>query len=173
LLGKFEGRTDDIKQRAAALGLSPAEQSALAEYHIANVDVNAANLKKTAGPGAVSDAEQKVNREAGVDPTKIPALGAYNAMSQSKFDADKARWKADWATTTTATNALELDKQWRQESSRLTKIYADIARERAKFISDNGATTMAVKEGYKRYPIPEYTPGEGWKKTRPLSSFNR
>jgi len=173
LLGKFEGRTDDIKQRAAALGLSPAEQSALAEYHIANVDVNAANLKKSAGAGSVSDAEQKVNREAGVDPTKIPALGAYNAMSQSKFDADKARWKADWASTSTATNALELDKQWRQESSRLTKIYSDIAKERARFIADNGSTTAAVKEGYKRFPIPDYVPGEGWKKTRPLSSFNR
>lgn len=173
LLGKFEGRTDDIKQRAAALGLSPAEQSALAEYHIANVDVNAANLKKSAGAGSVSDAEQKVNREAGVDPTKIPALGAYNAMSQSKFDADKARWKADWASTSTATNALELDKQWRQESNRLTKIYSDIAKERARFIADNGSTTAAVKEGYKRFPIPDYVPGEGWKKTRPLSSFNR
>jgi hypothetical protein len=137
------------------------------------VDVNSANLKKTAGPGAVSDAEQKVNREAGVDPTKVPALGAYNAMSQSKFDADKARWKADWASTSTATNALELDKQWRQESSRLTKIYSDIAKERIKFIADNGSTTAAVKEGYKRFPIPEYDPSEGWKKTRPLSSFNR
>lgn len=174
LLGKYEGKVDDIKQRAAALGLSPAEQSALAEYQIANVDINAANLKKTAGAGSVSDAEQKVNKEAGIDPTKVPALGAYNAMSQGKFDADKARWKADWADTQPATNALQLDKAWRQESSRLTDIYSNIAKERIKFITDNGSTTMAVKEGYKRFPIPEYDPQSGgWKKTKPLSSFNR
>ena len=173
LLGRFEGKADDIKQRAAALGLNPAEQSALAEYQIANVDVNAANLRKTAGAGSVSDAEQKVNREAGVDPTKVPALGAYNAISQSKFDADKARWKADWAENHPATNALQLDKAWRQESSRLTDLYSNIAKDRLKYITENGSTTAAVKEGYKRFPIPEYVPGEGWKKTKPLSSFNR
>jgi len=174
LLGRFEGNVDDIKQRAAALGLSPAEQSALAEYQIANVNVNAANLKKVAGAGSVSDAEQKVNREAGVDPTKVPALGAYNAMAQSQFDADKQRYKADWATTSTATNALQLDKDWRKESQKLTEIYTNIAKDRAKFIADNGSTTAAVKEGYKRYPIPEYDPNTGtWKKTKPLSSFNR
>tara|TARA_R110000868_G_scaffold10237_1_gene50173 strand:+ start:462 stop:2588 length:2127 start_codon:yes stop_codon:yes gene_type:complete len=174
LLGKFEGRTDDIKQRAAALGLSPAEQSALAEYQIANVAVNSANLKKTAGPGAVSDAEQKVNREAGVDPTKVPALGAYNAMAQSQFDADKQRYKGDWAESNPAQNALQLDKAWRVESQKLTGIYSEIAKERAKFIASNGSTTAAVKEGYKRFPIPEYDPSSGqWKKTKPLTSYNR
>ncbi len=35
-------------------------------------------MKQTAGPGSVSDAEQRANRESNVDPTKIPALGAYN-----------------------------------------------------------------------------------------------
>ena len=163
-----------IRERAAALGLNSAEQSAFSEYQIANVAVNAANLKKTAGAGSVSDAEQTVNRQAGVDPTKVPALGAYNAMAQSKFDADKARWKADWAENHPATNALQLDKAWRQESSRLTDVYSTIARDRIKYIAENGSTTAAVREGYKRFPIPEYDPQSGqWKKTKPLSSYNR
>jgi hypothetical protein len=174
LLGKFEGKDNDIRQRAAALGLNPAEQSALAEYQIANVDINAANLKKTAGAGSVSDAEQTVNRQAGVDPTKVPALGAYNAMAQGKFDADKARWKADWAENHPATNALQLDKAWRQESSRLTDVYSTIARDRINYIAKNGSTTAAVREGYKLFPIPEYDPQSGqWKKTKPMSNYNR
>jgi len=172
LLGSYEGKVDDVKQRAAALGLNSAEQSALAEYQIANVAVNSANLKKTAGPGSVSDAEQKVNREAGVDPTKVPALAAYNAMAQSKFDADKSRYKADWAESSPATNALQLDKAWRKESQSLTEVYTNIAKQRAKFIADNQSTTMAVKEGYKRYPIPEYDPNTGqWKKTKPMTDI--
>ena len=162
----------EVSQRLALLNLSPQEKSALMEYNIANQRINAATLKQTAGPGAVSDAEQKANRESNVDPTKIPALGAYNAMAQSQFEGDKARYKADWALTQPATNALQLDKAWRKESQQLTKTYIDIAKQRAQYISSMGGTTAAVREGYKRFPIPEYDPEtESWKKTKPLSQI--
>lgn len=164
----------EVSQRLALLNLTPEEKSALMEYNIANQRINAATLKQTAGPGSVSDAEQRANRESNVDPTKIPALGAYNAMAQSQFSGDLARYKADWADKQPATNALQLDKAWRKESSQLSQMYGDIAKQRAEYISNNGATTNAVKEGYKRFPIPEYDPQtETWKKTKPLSSFNR
>jgi hypothetical protein len=142
------------------------------EYNIANQKINAATLKQTAGAGSVSDAEQKANRESNVDPTKIPALGAFNAMAQSQFDGDRARYKADWALTQPAQNRLELDKAWRKEGQRLTKIYEDMARERIKFINQNGSTYNAVREGYRRYPVPEYDPESGtWKKTKPLTQI--
>ena len=162
----------EVSQRLAQLNLSPAEKAALQEYNIANQQINAATLKRTAGAGSVSDAEQKANKESNVDPTKIPALGAYNAMAQSQFDADKARWKADWALNSTATNALQLDKEWRRESQRLSDIYRDIAVQRIKFINANGNTYNAVREGYRRFPVPEYDPGSGtWKKTKPLGAI--
>jgi len=174
LLGKTTATDDQIRERAAQLGLNREEQAALAEYNIANAKINAATLKQTAGAGSVSDAEQRANREMNVDPTKIPGLGAYNAMAQSQFSGDLARYKADWASTHPATNALQLDKAWRKESQQLTEMYANIAKERAKFITDNGATTPAVKEAYKRYPVPEYDPAtEKWKKTKPLTAYER
>ena len=162
----------EVSQRLALLGLTPNEKSALMEYNIANQKINAATLKQTAGAGSVSDAEQKANRESNVDPTKIPALGAFNAMAQSQFDGDRARYKADWALTQPAQNRLELDKAWRKEGQRLTKIYEDMARERIKFINQNGSTYNAVREGYRRYPVPEYDPESGtWKKTKPLTQI--
>jgi hypothetical protein len=174
LIGKTTATDDQIRERAAALGLNREEQAALAEYNIANAKINAATLKQTAGAGSVSDAEQRANREMNVDPTKIPGLGAYNAMAQSQFEGDKARYKADWASTHPATNALQLDKAWRKESQKLTEMYTEIAKQRAKFINDNGATTPAVKEAYKRFPVPEYDPAtETWKKTKPLSAYER
>ena len=144
------------------------------EYNTANQKINAATLKQTAGPGSVSDAEQRANREANVDPTKVPALGAFNAMAQSQFDGDRARYKADWALTSPATNALQLDKEWRKENQRLSDMYRTTATERAQFIAANGGTTAAVQQGYKRFPVPEYDAETGtWKKTRPLNSYER
>lgn len=162
----------EVSQRLALLNLTPSEKSALQEFNIANQKINVATLKQTAGAGSVSDAEQKANRESNVDPTKIPALGAYNAMAQSQFDGDRARWKADWAIKQPATNRIELDAAWRKESQRLSKIYEDMARERIKFINQNGNTYNAVREGYRRFPVPEYDPDTNtWKKTKPLGAI--
>jgi len=171
--GQFKPEAE-VSQRLAQLDLTPQEKSALAEYNIANQRINAATLKQNSGPGSISDTEQRANREANVDPTKIPALGAYNAMAQSQFNGDLARYKGDWSQNSSAQNALQLDKEWRKESQKLIDMYANIAKERAKFIASTGGTPAAVKEGYRRYPIPEYDPQtETWKKTKPLEEIFR
>lgn len=162
----------EVSQRLAQLNLTSQEKSALTEYNIANQRINAATLKQTAGPGSVSDAEQRANRESNVDPTKVPALGAYNAMAQSQFSGDLARYKGDWADSQPATNALQLDKAWRKESQSLSEVYGNIAKQRAQYIAGNGATTAAVREGYRKFPIPEYDPNSGtWKKTKPIAEI--
>jgi hypothetical protein len=162
----------EVSQRLALLNLTSQERTALEEYNIANQRINAATLKQTAGPGSVSDAEQRANRESNVDPTKVPALGAYNAMAQSQFSGDLARYKGDWADSQPATNALQLDKAWRKESQSLSEVYGNIAKQRAQYIAGNGATTAAVREGYRKFPIPEYDPNSGtWKKTKPIAEI--
>lgn len=172
LLGKVSASDDQIRERAAALGLNRDEQAALADYNNLNATVNAQTLKSTAGAGSVSDAEQRANRERNVDPTKMPALAAYNGMAQSQFNGDMARYKADWAQTSPAANALQLDKDWRKESQRLTQVYTDMAKKRLDYIVQNGSTAAAVKEGYRRFPVPEYDPQtESWKKTKPLGEI--
>jgi len=174
VLGKVSVPDDKLRERAAALGLNRDEQTALAEYNNMNATINARTLKSTAGPGSVSDAEQQANRERNVDPTKVPALGAYNSMAQSQFNADLARYKGDWAPNSTASNALQLDKEWRKEQKKLVDTYTTISKDRLDYITKNGSTAAAVKQGYVRFPVPEYDPTqERWIKTKPITSYDR
>ena len=172
--GQFRN-PDDVSKRIAELNLSPAERSALIEFNSLNQNINAATLKKNAGAGSVSDAEQRANREANVDIGKIPALGAYNIMAQTQFDADKSRYKADWAVSSkhNAQNSIELEREWRKEVQSVNKFYEQMARERARWMAANGINNPnAVPEAYRRYPVPEYDPVAGrWIKTRPLDSL--
>lgn len=172
IIGGVFKEPKDVSDRLAQLNLDPATRSALEEYNISNAAINRATLKATAGAGSVSDAEQEANRKSNVDPTKIPALGGFNSMAQSQFNGDLAQYKGDWALDQKATNVLQLEKAWRKESARMSSIYRDIAEQRIKYINENGNSTAAVKEGYKRFPIPEYDPQSGtWKKTKPLSQI--
>lgn len=172
--GQFRN-PDDVSKRIAELNLSPAERSALIEFNSLNQNINAATLRKNAGAGSVSDAEQRANREANVDIGKIPALGAYNIMAQTQFDADKSRYKADWAVSSkhNAQNSIELEREWRKEVQSVNKFYEQMARERARWLAANGVNNPnAVPEAYRKFPVPEYDPATGrWIKTRPLDNI--
>jgi hypothetical protein len=174
LAGKVSEPADKIRERAAALGLNREEQSAVAEYAIANAEISAKTLRSTSGPGSVSDAEQAANRERNVDVTKIPMLGGYNSMAQSQFNGDLAKYKGDWSVDSRATNTAQLEKDWRKEKQRLTDTYIDLAKQRVDYIGKMGNTAAAIKQGYILYPVPEYDAATGtWKKTKPLTSFER
>jgi hypothetical protein len=172
LLGKVSEPADEIRQRAAQLGLNPSEQSAVAEYAIANAEINAKTLKSTAGPGSVSDAEQAANRQRNVDVTKIPMLGGYNAMAQSQFNADLAKYKGDWSVNSKASNTAQLESEWRKEKQKITNSYIDIAKQRLDYISKNGNSSVAIKQGYTFYPVPTYdNVTNTWSIKKPLSEI--
>ena len=178
MLGKVTEPADKIRERAAALGLNPAEQSVAAEYAIANAEINAKTLKGTSGPGPVSDAEQKINQARNIDPTQVPMLGGYNAMAQSLFSGDLAKYKGDWVVDAKASNVAELEKLWRKEKQGIQQIYLDMAKQRLDYITKMGSTPAAIQNGYRIYPVPQYDPNAnggqgGWIKTKPLTSFNR
>ena len=178
LIGKVSKPEDEIRQRAAALGLNPQEQSVAVEYAIMNADINSKTLKSTAGSAQVSDAEQKLNQARNVDITKVPMLGGYNAMAQSQFAGDLAKYRGDWATTVKAGNTAELERLWRREKDGINKLYLDSAKQRVEYIAKMGSTAAAIKEGYKLYPVPRYDPtlnnGQGgWINKKPIGNYER
>lgn len=167
-----------IRERLAQLGLSANAISALREFEAANIRIAANTLKEIAGPGAVSEAEQRVNREANLDIATTPLLGTYNIMAQSQFAADMKRYKSDYAAGTghSATNVGQFERDWRKISTDLGKAYTEIARKRAEFISKNGGTPDAVRQGYAKYPVPQYDPSMndgqgGWRYLKPLEDI--
>jgi hypothetical protein len=174
LAGKVGKTEDEISNRIAELNITPAAKSALREYNALNAQIAGQTLRETAGPGAVSDAEQAANRARNVDITKSPMLGAYNIMGQSQFNGDLQRYKADLAATTTAPNATSFDRDFRKTQSELIKAYREVTEARLKFMDANGGANnpAAVREGYKRYPVPEYDPQSGnWRYLKPLDKI--
>ena len=143
-----------------------------------NADINSKTLKSTAGSAQVSDAEQKLNQARNVDITKVPMLGGYNAMAQSQFAGDLAKYRGDWATTVKAGNTAELERLWRREKDGINKLYLDSAKQRVEYIAKMGSTAAAIKEGYKLYPVPRYDPtlnnGQGgWINKKPIGNYER
>lgn len=171
--GKFKPEAE-VSQRLAQLNISPAVKSALTEYNALNAQIAGQTLRETAGPGSVSDAEQAANRARNVDITKTPMLGVYNMMGQSQFSGDLQRYKADLAASdqNKSTNATQFDRQFRGISTELTNAYRKIAESRLDYIQRNGSTPDAIREGYKKYPVPEYDPQTGnWKYLKPLNEI--
>ena len=176
--GKVSAPEDEIRQRAAALGLNREEQSAVAEYAISNAEINAKTLKSTAGGSQVSDAEQKLNQARNIDVTKVPMLGGYNAMAQSQFNGDVAKYRGDFAINSKASNTAQLEAEWRREKEKVTKMYTDMAKQRLDYMAGFGNTPAAIKEGYRRFPVPQYDSNAnggqgGWIKTKPIASYDK
>ena len=164
----------DASKRIAELNVSPAVKSALQEFNALNAQIAGQTLRETAGPGSVSDAEQQANRARNVDITRAPMLGAYNIMGQSQFNADIQRYKADLAAgpANTAASATAFDRDFRRHQAELIKSYREVTEARLKFIQENGMGPGAIREGYKRYPVPEYDASSGnWKYLKPLDQI--
>ena len=173
MLGKVVPEKE-ISERAAELNLSSTALSALQQYNSLNAQIAGQTLRETAGPGAVSDAEQAANRARNVDITKAPMLGAYNMMSQSQFSGDLQRYKADLSANTTAPNATAFDRDFRRTQAELIKAYRDTTDARLNFIDKNGGATnpAAIREGYKRFPVPQYDAASGqWQYLKPLEKI--
>lgn len=164
----------DASKRIAELNISPQAKAALQEYNALNAQIAGQTLRETAGPGSVSDAEQQANRARNVDITRAPMLGAYNMMAQSQFNADLQRYKSDLAAgpNNTAPNATAFDRDFRRHQAELIKAYREVTEARLKFIQENGSGPGAIREGYKRYPVPEYDPSTGsWRYLKPLDQI--
>ena len=163
-----------LSDRMTQLNISPMVKSALTEYNALNAQIAGQTLRETAGPGSVSDAEQQANRARNVEITKTPMLGAYNMMAQSQFNADIQRYKSDLAAgpNNTATSATAFDRDFRRHQAELIKSYREVTEARLKFIQENGMGPGAIREGYKRYPVPEYDASSGnWKYLKPLDQI--
>jgi len=181
-------RTDEeLSTRVASLGLNQRQKDVLMNQIALNRQVAPFTLKQNAGPGSVSDAEQKANREAAVNIARVPLYTAVTMLSKDQFDKDLSvareafRTQNRELTTTDSFNAA-----WNKEKARLSREYDQIYADRAKYIGkyyQDGANPRAITEAYKHYPVPEYNRETGsWnygtdfarKSARPrLDSFNR
>ena len=183
--GTFKSQ-EDLSARIAKLNFKDDAQGRQAKAAMAEIDnlqrqIAPSTLKAVAGAGAVSEAEQKANRETIGDVTRLPAYTAYSINTRDIFNKDIKIAERDWAQANPQKSDLQHGAAWAIEKKRLQQEYDNIYRARAEYVAKHGSTVEAARSAFKYYPVPEYSPGAGWTygaysdkaRRNPLSSFNR
>jgi len=183
ITGQFKDQTD-LSTRVAALNLTPRQKDVLYTQIGLNNQIAPLTLRANAGPGAVSDAEQKANREANVDISRQPLYSGLTLMTRDQFEKDKSIAKNDFRSSNPEIRKTDaLNKAWASQEKRANEAYDSIYAARAAYIAKhnpNNSNPGAVVDAFKYYPVPTWT-GSSWdygteyaKKAarRPLGSFN-
>jgi hypothetical protein len=154
-------RTDEeLSQRVASLDLTQRQKDVLYNQLALNRQVAPLTLKQNAGAGSVSDAEQKANREANINITRVPLYSAVTMLSRDQFDKDLAVARQNFRNQNRNLTTVDaFNSAWNREKSRLGKEYEQIYAERARYIAkyyNNGANPGAIVDAYRHYPVPEF-----------------
>lgn len=173
LSGRFSGQEGGAA-RADELGkinLNPNEKAALAEFANLTMNINQKTLRAASGPGAVSDAEQRANKEANLQfVERLEPMMVVNELFRSQFTSDLAAAKADALNRGDFKTRKEFDTYWNTESAKLTKQYGAIYKARLEMLkpyleavqkNPGDATALqrrrdAIMHSMTVYPAPEY-----------------
>jgi len=164
---------EEKKQLADDLGqvmnkLTESEQGALQEFVNLNTVVNAKTLRANAGPGAVSDAEQRANKEANVgNVDRIPAYAAMAGLHRSQFNGDLAASKQAFLQDNPQIKTTsEFNSAWQKQEAMRLKEYQAIAKARFDVMGKAPASTASpeaikayrdrVFRAFEAYPAPQY-----------------
>jgi len=165
----------DIKD----LGLKEGERAALEQILNLNMGINQKTLRANAGPGAVSNIEQKINANSNLSNlAQTTPLGALQTMYGSKFNNDLAHAKSVFAQNRPDLNTdLTFNREWDKEQTKWMKAYEGIAEARAEFLKPfrppAGATAEQLNafkdktyKAFEMYPAPTFDPsappGKQW-----------
>jgi len=156
--GNFQD-ADEVSKKIANLDLKQTEKDALYNFNMLNTRINSLTLKQNAGPGAISDAEQRANKAANVDVVRAPVVGAFTQLTRGQFMADMDLYKNDWLSQRPEIQTQQqFQKAWSAEERRLKDQYDSIYGKRAEYIGKHGSTPDAAVAGFKYYPQPVYNP---------------
>lgn len=173
LSGRFSGQEGGA-QRADELGkiaLNPNEKAALSEFANLTANINQKTLRAASGPGAVSDAEQRANKEANLQfVERLEPLMVVNELNRSQFNSDLAAAKADFLNRNQFNTRKSFDSAWNTEQAKLVKQYEGIYKARLAYLKpyleavqknpgDEAAIQRrrdAIMHSMNVYPAPEY-----------------
>ena len=183
ITGQFKDQAD-LSTRVAALNLTPRQKDVLYTQIGLNNQIAPLTLRANAGPGAVSDAEQKANREANVDIARQPLYSGLTLMTRDQFEKDKSIAKNDFRSSNPEIRKTDaLNKAWAAQEKQANQAYDGIYAARAAYIAKHNPGNKnpgAVVDAFKYYPVPTWN-GSSWdygteyaKKAarKPLGSFN-
>jgi hypothetical protein len=185
LSGRFSGSEGGAERATelGKLGLSETEKSAITEFANLTQSINQKTLREAAGPGAVSDAEQRANKQANITFIERTDPGmAVNELYRSQFYGDLAAAKADMLNKGQYKTRKEFDTAWSKKQGEYIKQYEGIYAARInlikpfndeyqKLVDQNGPKDKieaalarrrdAIRYGMELYPPPAYDSSTG------------
>ena len=164
IAGNFKS-VDDLSGRIGQLNLSQRQKDVLYRQINLSRQIDPLTLKANAGAGAVSDAEQRANRQANIDITRQTLYSAATDMTRQQFFNDLGQAKLAFSNARPDLNTrAKFDAAWSAEKRKIEEQYAKIFEARAAYIqkyNPDGSRPGAVVDAFKHYPVPEYNSETG------------
>jgi len=184
--GNFE-KVDDMSTRIKQAGLDERTKQVLQVQLQRQREVTPLLIREVAPVGSITDFEQRMAKEAGIDVLRQGLYASLTNLTRSQFQSDMAAYKSVFAERNPQLRTRqEFDRAWNAEKSRLDASYRQVYSDRAKYLgqynrdgSNNNATIVAFRD---HYPVPTFDQSTGQfrfsgfsrkAERAPLSSFER
>jgi hypothetical protein len=184
--GSFD-KVDDMSARIKQSGLDERTKQVLQIQLQRQREVTPLLIREVAPVGAITDFEQRMAKEAGIDVLRQGLYASLTNLTRSQFQSDMAAYKAVFAERNPELRTrAEFDRAWNAEKSRLDASYRQVYTDRAKYLGqynrdgrNNNATIVAFRD---HYPVPTFDPSTGQfrfggysrnAERPPLSTFER
>lgn len=158
--GNFE-KVDDMSSRIKATGLDPRMKEVLQIQLQRQREVTPLLIREVAPVGSITDFEQRMAKDAGVDITRQGLYASLTNLTRNQFQSDMAAYKAAFKANNPQLQTREqFESAWQTEKARLDAVYKRVYEDRARYIgkynadgSNNNATVVAFRD---HYPVPQF-----------------
>jgi hypothetical protein len=126
----------DFYKEISNIKLSEPERAALENFGNLNMEINSKTLKANTGGGQISNAEQKINKEANLaNIAEQTPLASLQGLYRSQFQGNLNTYKQYYASNQPDLNTdAKFAAAWQKEQARLSRAYTGIMEARAEYL---------------------------------------
>jgi hypothetical protein len=158
--GNFE-KVDDMSTRIRASSMDQRMKDVLQVQLQRQREVTPLLIREVAPVGTITDFEQRMAKDAGIDVTRQGLYASLTNLTRSEYQSDMAAYKASFkAQNPNLQTREQFESAWQQEKAKLDAVYRRIYEQRAQYIgkynkdgSNNNATVVAFRD---HYPTPRF-----------------
>jgi hypothetical protein len=161
IAGNFEKDTD-LSARIKAVGITDPRMKQVLQVQLQQQrEVTPLLIREVAPVGAITDFEQRMAKEAGIDVTRQGLYASLTNLTRSEYQSDMAAYKAVFKSNNPQLQTRQqFDTAWNQEKARLDSVFKRVYEDRARYIGqynkdgkNNNATVVAFRD---HYPVPQF-----------------
>ena len=126
----------DFYKEISNIKLSEPERAALENFGNLNMEINSKTLKANTGGGQISNAEQKINKEANLAfIAEQTPLASLQGLYRSQFQGNLNNYKQYYASNQPDLNTdAKFAASWQKEQAKMSRAYTGIMEARAEFL---------------------------------------